>query len=212
MKPLEMLLGEPAAFFSVVRAGKFLGPVLSPSETGGLTAILAACEGWPISYTADALGTAYLETNGTMQPIKELGGPAYLARMYDIHGGRPAKARELGNLSPGDGVKYAGRGYVQLTGKRNYAKAKDELGVDFVGNPDWVLMMDHAAAIMRRGMEEGWFTGKRLKDYLPANDAASAAEFKASRRIINGQDRADDLATYCLHFQDALIAGKWGKV
>jgi putative chitinase len=40
--------------------------------------------------------------------MKEQGGRSYFMRMYDISGDRPAKARELGNLSVGDGAKYTG--------------------------------------------------------------------------------------------------------
>ena len=62
---------------------------------------------------AYVLATTNLETGYTMRPINEFGGNAYFKKMYDIKGDRPSKARELGNLSPGDGIKYHGRGYVQ---------------------------------------------------------------------------------------------------
>lgn len=206
-------LTDPSAFFDALRASKALGPSLSPDEVSGCQAILAACgeAGWGAAWTADALATAVVETAGTMQPIKEYGGTAYFRRMYDIEGNRPAKARELGNLAPGDGAKYAGRGYVQLTGKANYRKAGAALGHDLVGNPDLALQPDIAAAIMTRGMQEGWFTGRSLSTYLPADSSATVAQFKEARRIINGQDRAAEIAGYALEFQRALIAGGWQK-
>jgi predicted chitinase len=43
--------------------------------------------------------------------------------MYDINGRRPAKALKLGNVNPGDGVRFHGRGYVQLTGA-DWVKAR----------------------------------------------------------------------------------------
>lgn len=200
-------LQDPAAFFAAIRASKALGPALSPGEVAGCEAILAACGGFPPAWVAYCLATAVVETASTMQPVKEYGGPAYFRRMYDIEGERPAKARELGNLTPGDGARYCGRGYVQITGRANYAKAAGALGVDFVADPDLVLQAEYAAVIMRRGMKEGWFTGKRLETYLPA--AADLTHFTNARRIINGQDRAAEIAGFAMEFQSALRAGGW---
>lgn len=199
---------DPAAFFAAVRSGKALGPVLSAEEVSGCEAILAACQGFPASWAAYCLATPVVETNGTMQPIKEIGGTAYFTRRYDIRGERPDKARELGNLLPGDGARYCGRGYVQMTGKNNYARAARELGVALVENPDLAMRPDVAAQIMRQGMGHGWFTGRKLDDYLPVGGADLAA-FTQARRIINGQDRAAEIAGYAMEFQSALLAGGW---
>lgn len=149
-----------------------------------------------------------------MQPIKERGGNAYFTSMYDIRGKRPAKAKELGNLTPGDGAKYPGRGYVQLTGKTNYAKATAALqvvfpGLDLVSKPDDAMRPDVAAAIMRRGMEKGWFTGRKLSDYLPSSGPGAQAKHKEARRIINGTDRWEDVASYAVQFQAALQTAGW---
>lgn len=199
-------LTNPNAFFAELRKSKAMGPTLSTEEVSGCEAILAACKSWRLSWAAYGLATAHLETAGTMQPIKEYGGQAYFRKMYDVEGARPAKARELGNLIPGDGAKYAGRGYVQLTGKANYTKASTVLGHDLVSNPDLAMRPDIAAAIMVMGMEQGWFTGKKLADYLP-DETATIDQFKAARRIINGQDRALDIARTAMQFQRALTAG-----
>lgn len=211
------MLRSPAAFFDHVRAADLLGPTLTGSEVLGLNAILTACAGWPLSYTAYALGTAYLETASSMLPIKERGGDAYFKRMYDIEGLRPAKAKELGNLKPGDGAKYAGRGYVQLTGKNNYKKADTKLRArkmlrtheSLIDAPDLAMRPDLAAAIMRFGMEEGWFTGRKMSTYLPTDRGGNQVEFKKARAIINGSDRDDDVASYAAHFRDGLTKGEW---
>jgi len=201
-------------FYDFLRGNKMLGPRISADEFGGCDAILKACirAGWPVSFTAYALATAYLETAATMQPIHEKGGTAYFTRMYDIQGARPAKARELGNLTPGDGARYHGRGYVQLTGKTNYARATMKLralglDVDLVADPDLALRPDVAAAIMVSGMSEGWFTGRKLNDDLPLRGPASLAQFTASRDIINGKDRAAEIAAFALDWQTGLMAG-----
>ena len=44
----------------------------------------------------------------------------------------------LGNTQPGDGYKYRGRGFVQLTGRDAYQRATTALGIDFINNPELV--------------------------------------------------------------------------
>lgn len=202
------MLQQPGLFFLDVRAG-LLGPTLSPDEVAGCNAILDAMKGAPLSWTAYALATAYHETAHTMQPIKELGGTVYFTRMYDINGRRPDKARRLGNVHPGDGAKFCGRGYVQITGRDNYRKAGDCLEINLVDLPELALRPDFAAKIMRRGMQEGWFTGVAFDAYLPDKRAATKDEFKAARHIINGVDRDELIAGYALEFQRALQEGGW---
>jgi len=197
-----------APFFDHVRAG-ILGPALSPGEVSGCEAILAAMRGTPIAWAAYALATAWHETASTMQPIREHGGPAYFRRRYDIAGANPKLATALGNTRPGDGVRFAGRGYVQLTGRANYARAGTALKRDLIGDPDLALQPDIAAAIMRRGMAEGWFTRRSLADCLPGKDPARRAAFVAARRIINGTDRAALIAGHAIEFQNALLQGDW---
>lgn len=203
-----MSLSNPSAFYLAVRSG-ILGPTLSEDEVSGCTAILTAFKGFPIADAAYALGTAFLETGGTMQPIKEWGGPKYFHRMYDIHGARPSKAVELGNTTPGDGAKFCGRGYPQVTGRKNYALAEKLFGVPFCSEPDRMLEPMNAGRVMARFMQDGLFTGKKLADYLPREGRASRGGFRFARQIINGMDRADDVAGFALEFQDALVAGGW---
>lgn len=198
----------PVKCFDALRDG-ILGPELSPSEVDGCNAILTAMDGLPISFAAYALATAFHETNHTLQPVRELGGVRYLAK-YDTG----QLAIRLGNTpqADGDGQLYCGRGYVQITGRANYQRAQNETGVLLVRHPDLALEPGYAAAIMRRGMEEGWFTGKKLETYLPSeNIPATREQFAAARRIINGVDRANLIATYALAFQGALFTGRWGE-
>lgn len=195
-------------FFDGVRAG-LLGPKLDEGEVTGCQSILEACAGFPVAWTAYALATAYHETAHTMLPIKEYGGDKYFFRRYDIEGQNPSLAKRLGNTVPGDGAKYAGRGYVQITGRANNERAGKKLNIDLINNPDLALNKDIAARILREGMRDGWFTGKRLADYLPASGAATRSQFRSARRIINGVDKADLIASYALDFQNALIASGW---
>jgi putative chitinase len=203
-----MSLTNPHAFFDAMRSG-LLGPTLSATEVDGCNAILGAMEGSPLAWTAYALATAYHETASTMQPIKEIGGELYFKRMYDVGGVRPQLAISMGNTCAGDGPKYCGRGYVQLTWKSNYAKAGRECGVDLVNYPDKAMELGVAAKILRIGMTEGWFTGKGFSRYLPASGRATSGQYAQARYIINGSDKAQQIAAHAKAFEDALVLGGW---
>lgn len=188
-------LTNAPAFFLKVRE-KF--GALTQGQVDGINALLQAMDRWPISWAAYGLATAYHETAATLKPIKEYGGEAYFRKMYDKDGDRPQVAKNLGNTQPGDGIKYAGRGYVQLTGRFNYTK------YGIADNPDKALEPDCAAKIMVEGMAGGEFTGKKLSDYLDGQ-----TDYVGARRVINGQDKAHMIAGYARDFETALQAGGW---
>ena len=176
-------------FFDAVRPSIF-GGALSQLQVKGTEAVLDSCERYGIKrleWTAYVLANTHHETAGTMQPIREYGGDSWLTQMYDIRGARPDKAKELGNINPGDGVRYAGGGFTMLTGRNNYKKQGDKHNVDLVNDPELVLIdYDLSADIMVSGMLDGDFTGKKLADYdLPDGgfDALGA------RRIVNGYQK-----------------------
>lgn len=206
------MLQNEKAFFDRVRALDLLGPVLSQSEVEGCKHKLAAFSAakWGVGWAAYGLATSYHETAHTMQPVPERGGPEYLRRNYDVTGRRPGYARQMGNTEPGDGVRYAGRGDVQLTWKVNYARAEKELGEPLLAKPELALRPDLSARIMVLGMERGWFTGRRLNQYAP-RDAGRLDHltYKRMRAIINGTDKADLIATHADAFEDALVQGGW---
>lgn len=199
---------DKAVFFDVCRHS-VMGPTLDGDEVSGSEAILDAMAGAPLAYTAYALATAWHETAHTMQPIREMGGPAYLTRMYDPEGNRRALARRMGNTKPGDGARFCGRGYVQLTWRNNYRLLGAKLGLPLEAQPDLALRPDVAAKIMRQGMTEGLFTGRAFRHALPAKGTTSKAQFVEARRIINGVDKAGLIAGYALDFQKALVKAGW---
>lgn len=195
-------MSASSAFFDAIRP--LFGGRLRQEQVDGINAIVSTF--WQTFPNGDRrwlayeLATAHLETAQTMQPIRERGSNEYFRRRYDITGEKPEIAARLGNTQPGDGVKFCGRGYVQLTGRANYARATRELGIDFVGSPDLVMEPEHAAVIMHRGMSEGWFTGKSLSDYF----RAGREDWRNARRIINGLDKAADIAATARAFNKAL--------
>lgn len=192
---------DRSTFFDRVRS-MFKGGKLYQAQIDGLNAILDAIAAQPLAYAAYMLATAFHETSQTMQPVKEYGGTAYYTKLYDVAGQNPTRARSMGNTSPGDGAKYCGRGYVQLTWKTNYDRAGKDIGVDLVGNPDLAMVPANAARIMVDGMTEGWFTGKKMADYLKS----AKPDYVNARRIINGTDKAQTIAGYAQTFETALRA------
>jgi predicted chitinase len=93
----------------------------------------------PLSAVA-AISTIAVET-GTFCPIKERGGPTYLTNLYE-------NRKDLGNVNPGDGAKFRGRGFIQITGRENYAHFGSEIGQDLENNPDLALDPSVAADIL----------------------------------------------------------------
>ena len=194
-----------ADFYTILRrrdSGVF-GTSLTQAQVEGCETLLAASDGLPISHRAYLLATAYHETAHTMRPVRET-----LADTDDKAIARLEAAWAKGKLpwvkSPywrkdADGKSWLGRGYVQLTHKANYAKAGAKLGVDLVGNPDIAMQPTVAALVLARGCSEGWFTGKRLADYLPG-------DYVGARRVVNGTDKAAQIATYAAAFEQALAA------
>lgn len=196
-------------FFDGVRSGPFPGKLTS-GQVAGMNAILDEWERRGLTdlrWLAYMLATTKWETVHTMQPIKEMGGPAYLKKMYDIHGARPSLARANGNIHPGDGVRYCGRGYVQLTWRNNYRRMGELLKTPLEQNPDLAMRHDVAAGILfegmlRAGSGRGDFTGKSLEDYF--NDRTT--DWINARRIINGTDKAAEIAGIAKQFYADLIA------
>lgn len=193
-------------FFDRVRASLFAGKLLL-ERVDGLTHLLDEWEtrhsGEDTRWLAYALATACHETGFTMQPVSEQGGVRYLTYMYDPKSPNPkraAKALANGNLHPGDGVKYCGRGYVQLTWANNYRRIGGLIAIDLLAHPERALEPDIAARILFEGMIGGWFSGAGLGRYF----TTKASDWKNARRIINGLDCADKVAGYARAFYAAL--------
>ena len=144
-----------------------------------------------LNQIAYIMGTVQHES--LFSPQREWGDVNYFTRLYE---GRS----DLGNTQPGDGARYRGRGYVQITGRRNYTLFSDLLSVDLVSNPDLALDPLIAAQICVKGMVQGHFTGASLEHYFNVQ----TANFREARRIVNGMDRANHIAGIARHFRAAL--------
>ncbi|MDH2328704.1 carboxypeptidase [Cereibacter sp. SYSU M97828] len=143
-----------------------------------------ALRGLTRQQTAYVLATALWETNRTMLPVEEA---------YYLGAKAEAYRRKL---------KYwpwHGRGFVQLTWLDNYLRAGKELDVDLTTDPAAAMKPDVAARILVLGMERGWFTGKKLADFI-----GTTVDYRGARRIVNGTDRADEIASLARQYETAL--------
>ena len=128
-------------------------------------AVNAGMKGYEL---AQFLAQTHHET-GAFSKLIEMGTVQQITRRYDIRH-NPELARALGNTQPGDGWKYRGRGFIQLTGKANYASAsKDIFGDDrLIKNPDLASEPIIAANIAL------WYWGWRVQPRV--NDFANTTE------------------------------------
>ncbi len=155
------------------------------TREGTIEAIKAECRKQGLTLPtqiAYVLATVEWETGKTFRPIHERGPVSY----FDRYEGR----RDLGNTQPGDGYRFRGRGYVQITGRANYEKYARITGKNLVENPDLALEPETALFILVHGFRTGAFTGRKLTDYI--NEEGT--DFRNARRCINALDRAGEIA------------------
>lgn len=161
---------------------------LKTSQVDGVDALVDAYEKHGRNDPRDLayiLATAKHETANTFKPIREFG---------------LGKGKKYGK--PVNGKVYYGRGFVQLTWDYNYAKAGKALGLDLLGSPDLAMVMSTSAALAVLGMLQGWFTGKKLGDYLNK----TTSDWWNARRIINGTDKAGVIAGYAQAIHAQILA------
>lgn len=100
--------------------------------------------------------------------LKEIWGPTESQKKYE---GR----KDLGNTEPGDGKKFRGRGAIQTTGRANYIRAAEKLGIDCVEHPELLEQPEHAFRT----------AGLYWKDH-GLTELALADDIRAVTRKING--------------------------
>lgn len=83
--------------------------------------------------------------------------------------------KDLGNTRAGDGVKFKGRGLIQITGRANYVAVSDNIGVNFIDHPELLETPKYAA------MSACWFWSSRNLNALADKD-----DFVGITKKING--------------------------
>jgi hypothetical protein len=108
---------------------------------------------------------------------------------------------DLGNTQPGDGPRFKGRGFSQTTGRRNYQIWSDKLGIDLIAHPEKAALPEIASMILVRAMRDGNFTGLTLERFI----AGDHRDFFNARKVVNGLDRADDIAQIAEYYFRAIV-------
>lgn len=179
-RTLAALGVAPAPTFAVRVDAALVGRLFPYTRTSSIArnlpyvcAALAAFELTDADMVAVALGTIRAETEGFV-PIAEL--PSHFNTLPG-HAAFSAYENKLGNKRAGDGARYRGRGFVQLTGRGNYEKYGKVLDIALADNPDCACAPEVAACL--------------LSAYLDANKPAlskalAKGDLKAARKVVNG--------------------------
>lgn len=140
-----------------------------------------------LSFQVALLATIGVES-GSFKPINEMGGPAYFTKNYDITGSKPKLARSLGNVNPGDGAKYHGRGFVQLTGRHNYEAYGKALGIDLVNKPELANGDKESVAILVKYCVDHGIDVWAERAFRTDDDAIYPEEMctRKIRQLVNG--------------------------
>lgn len=122
---------------------------------------------------AYGINTVRRQAHFLAQIIHESGAFRYTKEIAsgDAYEGRV----DLGNTEPGDGRKFVGRAYIQLTGRHNYTSYSLETGVDFVAEPEKLSELPYACT------SAGWFWKTR-----GLNELADEGDVRSVTRRVNG--------------------------
>jgi putative chitinase len=142
-------------------------------ESGGFRSLRENIKGYSAKTFLKLFGKrAGITTLAQAKAIRGQGEEAMAEKMY---GGAWGK-KNLGNTEQGDGYKFRGRGFVQITGRANYAAASRALGIDLIKNPE--LAEDPAIA----GRIAAWYWQSRKG----LAEAGRRGDVNAATKGING--------------------------
>jgi predicted chitinase len=105
--------------------------------------------------------------------------PNDASKMYDRYETDPEIKKNLGNTEVGDGPRFHGRGFVQLTGRWNYKHFGDRIKVDLISNPAEANTQPNAADILAEFIV-------RRRGIISAALRKNPVDYETARRAING--------------------------
>jgi putative chitinase len=106
--------------------------------------------------------------------------------------------KDLGNINAGDGVKFKGRGLIQITGRNNYQLLSKDLQADFINNPTLLggknIHLCSPGQLKYAALSAGWFWNKtdlnaiadKIDIQQAIDEGANLDNFKLITRRING--------------------------
>ena len=106
--------------------------------------------------------------------------------------------KNLGNTQPGDGIRFKGRGLIQITGRTNYKSVGDALGTNFINNPTLLggknVNKCTPDQLKNAALSAGWFWDSRKLNAIadtiditkPIDSGANLANFTLLTKKING--------------------------
>ncbi|WP_417723677.1 M15 family metallopeptidase [Salipiger sp.] len=140
-------------------------------------AALAALDLDDTAMGAMAVGTIRAETAGFV-PISEFRSKFNTKTTpFDLYDAGTSIGKRLGNTHAGDGPRFKGRGFVQLTGRFNYANIGKQIGRDLLSDPELANDPELASAILARFL-------KNKEDKI--RNALSGDDLKTARKLVNG--------------------------
>ena len=140
-----------------------------------------------------ALATIRAETEGFV-PISEFKSIYNTDKVpFDKYEPGTLAGRRLGNTQPGDGARFKGRGFVQLTGRDNYTRIGGEIHVDLVGSPELANNPTIAGKILAQFL---------LDHELAIRDALQKNNLAVAREAVNGGTH--DLAKFTSAYQTGM--------
>lgn len=191
-------------FFSYLRKSKTgFGKSLSQKQVDGLNRLLDVWAHWyaakyPLVYLAACMGQIYRETGGLMWPILETHNSRHPTTSREQAARKLESAFKAGKLKwvktrywlkDESGQIGVGGGDIQLTHRDNYVRANSKL-LDLFGvncgldvDYDRILHPVISAHVAFSGMIHGWFTGKKLEQYMRP---AGKLDYRSARDIVNG--------------------------